>query len=282
MLPADLPDVRKSLDDSIARHGVTAIRTEIEQAAQPQIWLFPPEDWDGTGGEAGPLGASRLGGEPDLPQSVVWPTRDGKHLPFIAQLDLAALPRWGDSPLPADGWLFAFAGGDFPIESALVHWAGDRAQLQRRAAPGGDEMLLSEYVTDARYDVVPLVKARVTISLPQGGGEYLELNDAAGGREELERGLQTLVDEFAYGPAGDPDVAARLLGRISFPYDEPLSELAVQYGRRSGGDDWISLLEVTSSGSMQWSDCGVLNFLVRASELARREWSNSYAMVSSS
>src|SRR4051794_5221415 len=120
MLPPDLPDLRKSLDDAIARHGLTAIGDAIHGAAVPQIWM--PYDPADVGGDGGPVGAPRLGGEPDLPPDVAWPTRGGKRLPFIAQLDCSTLPRWAGSPLPASGWLYAFAGGEFPLESALIHW----------------------------------------------------------------------------------------------------------------------------------------------------------------
>jgi uncharacterized protein YwqG len=29
-------------------------------------------------------------------------------VPFLAQIDFAAMPRWDASSLPADGWLYSF------------------------------------------------------------------------------------------------------------------------------------------------------------------------------
>src|SRR5204863_9679720 len=48
------------------------------------------------------------------------------------------------------------------------------------------------------------------------------------------------------------------------------------------GDDWINLLAIDSVGSMQWSDCGHLYFLIRRSDLAKGDFSKVLATVASS
>ena len=52
----------------------------------------------------------------------------------------------------------------------------------------------------------------------------------------------------------------------------------MEYGQREG-DDWMNLLEVQSVGSMMWSDCGMLNIMIRRSDLGRRDFSRLYAGV---
>jgi hypothetical protein len=54
-----------------------------------------------------PLGASRVGGLPDLPPGIKWPTYKGKKIPFLAQIDLSSMAA-DTVLLPADGWLYAF------------------------------------------------------------------------------------------------------------------------------------------------------------------------------
>lgn len=55
------------------------------------------------------LGASRVGGRPDLPRRFKWPERDGVPLSFFAQLELAALARFDlERRLPGKGWLVHF------------------------------------------------------------------------------------------------------------------------------------------------------------------------------
>jgi uncharacterized protein YwqG len=57
-------------------------------------------------------GASKLGGQPDLPASAKWPVcADGKPLAFLAQIDLAEITAIG-SPiegLPSAGLLSVFS-----------------------------------------------------------------------------------------------------------------------------------------------------------------------------
>lgn len=57
-----------------------------------------------------PLGASRLGGMPDLPSSAAWPRRDGRPMAMLAQIDLAEAAPYLDSdePVPREGLLTLF------------------------------------------------------------------------------------------------------------------------------------------------------------------------------
>jgi uncharacterized protein YwqG len=38
-----------------------------------------------------PLGASKIGGAPELPPDAAWPDANGQPLPFVAQINLASL-----------------------------------------------------------------------------------------------------------------------------------------------------------------------------------------------
>jgi RimJ/RimL family protein N-acetyltransferase len=59
---------------------------------------------------AADVGRSRFCGLPDLPTDVPWPTHPaGRHLAFIAQINLADVPREVvGGTLPTDGWLHLF------------------------------------------------------------------------------------------------------------------------------------------------------------------------------
>lgn len=59
------------------------------------------------------VGASRIGGQPDLPADVAWPEFQGAPLSFIAQIALAEVPEGpARSLLPADGHLWFFYASD--------------------------------------------------------------------------------------------------------------------------------------------------------------------------
>src|SRR6185295_17906881 len=86
------------------------------------------------------MGASRFGGVPDLPADLPWPEFEGKKLPFLAQLDLAELPK---SLLPADGWLLVFGWADSPHDKTpvcVLHHRGPREELKRAVTPREKEI----------------------------------------------------------------------------------------------------------------------------------------------
>ena len=138
-----------------------------------------------------PIGASRLGGLPDLPPGFEWPRvkknrrKDGKllsnkRMPFVAQLDLSELPHWKDSPLPKSGWLyvFVFLSNDAPEGCAVTYHDGPREELTRDKSKANDDDLAPTSTGQRIYDlllfkpdVLPSVDwdkvARQTITEPE-------------------------------------------------------------------------------------------------------------------
>jgi len=229
--------------------------------------------------DALPLGASRFGGVPDLPAEIGWPQIEEKKLLFLAQIDLAALPRWDGAPLPADGWLYAFIMfstkekvGLPPWKVVVLHHRGAREGLVRAQQPPEDEMW-PEWATNAieGYELVPLVP-RLGLSI---GLE--SLRDAA-----LENLADYVIDDVERViPKGDGDAGGHLLGHpgIGEESANAMVKDLVNYGawpgedEANGADDWISLLTIFSVGSMQWSDAGEFYVFIRRGDLACGDFS---------
>lgn len=56
-----------------------------------------------------PIGASRMGGVPDLPEGFDWPRHGDRPLDFLCQIDLSEVQRHGPLiDLPQEGWLAFF------------------------------------------------------------------------------------------------------------------------------------------------------------------------------
>ena len=229
--------------------------------------------------DALPLGASRFGGVPDLPAEIAWPQIEDKKLLFLAQIDLAALPRWERAPLPADGWLYAFVMfstkekiGLPPWKVVVLHHRGPREALVRAEQPPEDEMW-PEWGTEPRegYDHVPLVP-RLGLSIGLDS-----LRDAG-----LENLADYVVDDVERViPRRDGDEGGYLLGHpgIGEESANAMVRELVSYGAWLGedeanaADDWMSLLTIYSVGSMQWSDEGEFYVFIRHSDLARGDFS---------
>ena len=97
---------RVGLSDRVAASGVSAIR----------IRSFPPPSRLA-------VGASRLGGRPDLPKGSRWPTLNRVPMAFLCQMHFEELSAAApDLDLPGDGLLVVFAGLDPESQAPLgVH-----------------------------------------------------------------------------------------------------------------------------------------------------------------
>jgi hypothetical protein len=151
------PELRAKLDDLIRKHDLEPAASQIHALARECIVLM-------RGDEApdAPVGASRIGGLPDVPADFEWPREaDGSPLCFIAQINLADLPRLTDHPLPTTGMLSLFVGTDEPapeIAFAVRHLDGP---LHRQAMPTDGEP--NEHY---QFLVPHLLTTAVAISLP--------------------------------------------------------------------------------------------------------------------
>lgn len=127
-----------------------------------------------------PLGASRLGGIPDVPPQFVWPywqprpdetdccgapLRSLEPIPlnFIAQLDLSAIPQI-DEAMPTSGWLYFFYDllgqpwGTDPHEAdrfRVIYVNCSRSTLSPAEKP---EEIDPEFDTGDNWDLVPSVE----------------------------------------------------------------------------------------------------------------------------
>jgi uncharacterized protein YwqG len=71
------------------------------------------------------LGASKLGGSPDLPESLTWPEMKGRHSHFVAQVNLSELAAAApDRRLPESGMLYFFVDLEAWFNGPRDHRAG--------------------------------------------------------------------------------------------------------------------------------------------------------------
>ena len=122
-------------------HGLAFRAPQIQELARQSVRLTlarPEADI--------PAGGSRLGGAPDLPASIDWPTWRDEPLTFLAQLDLAVLAALGiGGALPATGLLLFFSKtADAPSGLRTAHRGSGRVIVVE-----GDPALLAASETAA-------------------------------------------------------------------------------------------------------------------------------------
>ena len=128
-------------------------------------------------GDSLPIGASRFGGLPDVPDNFAWPIFADRPMALIAQLNLAELaPFHEGSLLPRIGSLLFFfdAANDAPFEDTedesrcwkVMHLENDSAELSRREPPAP---------RNAHNDFPPFALGfRSELTLPSFGSTLLD------------------------------------------------------------------------------------------------------------
>lgn len=100
--------------EDVAPRARPAIRIETKSVAAAAI----------------PIGASRIGGAPDVPPDFAWPLHAGTRLPFVAEIDLGEVHRAGtfrsapDTTLPAQGHALFFYSLDAGVGAVRLVRAG--------------------------------------------------------------------------------------------------------------------------------------------------------------
>ncbi|MCW3062046.1 MAG: hypothetical protein JWQ02_3867 [Capsulimonas sp.] len=144
--------------EAVAEVGLSAYTAEIEAQILPSIRIAYPE----IAADASGLGQSRIGGLPDLPADIKWPTASGYNqshidradpLLFLAQINLADIAEYDpDSLLPHSGLLLFFAANwvnvvsEYRLSDGLwkVIYVEDITTLKPAFAPELPEGLLED------------------------------------------------------------------------------------------------------------------------------------------
>jgi len=93
------------LTSLIAKRDLEHKISDIEHIMQTAIRLVPQSDKTNHL----MIGQSRIGGKPDIPIYMKWPTIDGHSIPFLAQINLAEISVNNRGDLPKYGFLLFFS-----------------------------------------------------------------------------------------------------------------------------------------------------------------------------
>ena len=269
--------------------GLARIQKDIERLAQIAIRLSSRAADDAQLH----VGASKLGGAPDLPPGVTWPVWKSASMSFIAQVQLSDVrPFDAEHRLPATGLLLFFYDaqqqtygadpadrGGWQVRSVV----GAQPQL-RRAAPPADLPAASRFrpcaLTFSRAATLP---QRPEVLLPQLDWTSAERQlyddfvmtllgstDPAAPRHQLLGHPDTLQDDMHLQCA----LVANGIGDINDPRAAALAKTA---------PDWQLLLQIDSDeqAGMRWGSAGMLYYWLERAALRRPEVSNSWLVLQS-
>jgi uncharacterized protein YwqG len=281
-----------SLEGRLSKAGLSkATAGRLAAVARPAVRFTSralPE------GSDAPLGASKLGGRPDVRSGFAWPRKDGRPLAFVAQVDLADLARYPFcAVLPTRGVLGFFydvEGGAWGFDpkdrgSWLVHFEPDPGGLQPCSPPaeaGSETVFPASTLTPEEVETLPGTESTTFEGLGFEEAEadrYREFLDAIG--EEEREATAHRVLGHASAIQGDMQLECQLVSNGLYcgdasGYTDPRARTL-----EAGAGRWQLLMQVdTDDGAgMMWGDCGRLYFWITEEALARRAFDEAWMIL---
>lgn len=284
------------------RAGGLAHRAEaILAVAAPCVWLDSRREED----TAIAVGASKLGGLPDLPAGAEWPEWRGNPMAFIAQIRLDEASRFDDEAiLPATGLLsifFATDGepkgnedDDDPTSWRVMHVDGDPAAFVRRSAPAHlpeGYRFQSSSLACSRWITLPDVDDPEVAALGFTHEERLAYIEVESHFHEEER--NTLFGTYLLGHAYTLNGSAllepyRVTHGLPYPgmerypkwprgkeRERMLARLAEM--RRAAVREWRLLFQTDGGATdMDFAGGGILHVTIAREALRRRDFSRAW------
>jgi uncharacterized protein YwqG len=269
--------------------GLSGISQELDSLMQDSIRITARSADDASIA----VGASKLGGEPDLPAGATWPTGKGRVLSFVAQIRLADVsPLDLHHILPPTGLLSFFydaeqqtygADPDDRGGWAVLYGPSDPAALRRLASP-------ATLPGSARFKPCAAVFTS-EVTLPQQ--PELDIPNLAWTPEQ-KRSYENALGTFP-SQADRALSHHRLLGNPDTIQDDMRLECqlaangvsdinaATAAPLKAGAKNWRLLLQVDSddASGMRWADAGMLYFWIEYDALAARRFDSVWVVLQS-
>jgi hypothetical protein len=217
-----------------------------------------------------PLGAAKLGGCPDLPETAAWPEPEGRPLEHLATLDLDTLAGFAKelpAPLPGGRLVVFYDEANQPWGSPedrgwrVVHVPAG-ATVSRREAPEGCKLLAVSALSPRLESTIPSHRTRELRALALSE-RSLDVYDEV--REEWPAARGALHRSFGHADAIQGDMPRRIV------YGEADADLEVLDPALEDKAARLVLLfqmDEYAHAEMYWGDSGRLYFWIDRDDLA--------------
>lgn len=267
--------------------GFSRLIPHLDALVRPSIRIHATP----TNESALKVGVSKLGGSPDLPVDISWPSYKGSPQSFVLQLRLEELAAYKTaSLLPEKGvlWFFYDASqntyGDDPGDkggwSVLFKDSGPDA-LKRAAAPGA-------LPAQSRFAACGMAfSEELTLSAQPS----LEIPDLAWSDQDQEK-FDKVFEKFNKATGHTPPLH-RLLGYPDTIQDDMREQCQLMTNGITdtddarytevvkGSNDWHLLLQVDSDErtGMRWSSSGILYYWIKWPDLQAHRFDSTWLVL---
>lgn len=280
---------KADVEAAFAAAGLPRLLKDIDYLAQASIRLYATRVDESTLG----IGASKVGGSPDLPSGITWPEWKGLPQSFIAQIRLEDVHQYDvHKVLPDHGMLWFFYDaqqetyGADPADRGgwqVIFRDDTPIQLQRTPAPAALPAASQFHACSLRF------ASEITLSQqPQ-----LEVPNADWTEEEQKK-YEQLLSTFP-NPADRALPHNRLLGNpdiiqedmrlecqlathgVTDINDPRVAELS------QGVQNWQLLFQMDSdeNAGMRWASNGMLYYWIQQADLSARHFDTTWLVLQS-
>jgi hypothetical protein len=215
-----------------------------------------------------PAGASRLGGRPDLPDDIPWPSRDGRPLAFLAQIDVGDVARvLPDGPLAAGHLWFFYDAKEEPWGYDASHAGGSRVLFRPSGA-----LLRPSATPEGLAETFPL--CALTVEAYEDPPDLDDMEPPAAMDEVASEKYGAVRAFLSSGTGG---TAHKLLGHA----DAVQGPMEPECERLAGAGKWRLLLQLESddTAGMMWGDAGRLYFWIRDEDLQAGRFDRTWTVL---
>jgi uncharacterized protein YwqG len=275
----------------IQKNNLTDFADLIMAAIKPAIHISKVDSQEGV------IGASRLGGLPDIPTDFEWVLREDFPLSFLAQINCADLQGFASAKnLPNSGMLYFF------YDAINEPWGFDPSDRGSSAIiyhPSTENLIPASLpeTTDNDDDWLfpsSTIQFRESLSLPSNDSlafeqlaipensidDYVYFIDEV---NELIAANEPIHQMFGHSSniQGDMQLECQLTSHGLYcgdasEYNDPIAkDLA------AGASDWLLLLQLDSDDDlgMMWGDVGRLYFWIRESSLQSKRFDEAWTIL---
>ncbi len=281
--------VTNQFQELIAKNQLTKYSDRLCSKALKSIELCPVAAKD----ENLPIGATKLGGHPDVPLKFKWPKKNGVPLFFVAQINFAELPDGGSLDLPKEGLLSLFHDsrnwGFAPEDKdgfSVCYFEGAVSDSNRMPPPKFEDSKMFGLIKSEKTNEFGCCALRPTLidTLPDDYWDELKLSDY-----EL-NDYSNLLDEIEgnHRMGGYPvivqnpmELQCQLVTNGLYCGDATGFEdpRAAELEKNAG--DWRLLLQIGSEelADIMWGDLGRLYVWIKQQDLAQKNFSKSWVIL---
>ena len=277
---------------ALTANGLNGYTDVVDRLALPSLRLTVTPTPD----SAIPVGASHLGGLPDLPPEQGWPAMNGSPMSFVGQIRLQdAHALDGAASLPAEGLLSFFYDasqqtyGSDPNDragfSVLYFDAAAQTRLDHQSS------WPAALPTAARFASGAVTFSPELTYTQDLQAEFPDRQIGSQDQEQFEAALALLAPVPSTAPhhrmLGHPDTIQDDMRQqcqlaangIADPSADPQRVAALM----PAANDWRLLLQVDSDGriGMRWASAGMLYFWIRQQDLASERFDNCWVVLQS-